>query len=916
MNKRYRLLLWSCTVFIAIAAMSFSACDLDSPVGWPSFTVAYNANGGSGSMVNSRHRHGEAQNLTTNAFTRTGHSFVGWARSPDGAIEFYDAQSVTNLTKTDGEIVTLYARWGAHSFTVVYLANGGDGTMEDSIFSYNNEDKNLRPNAFTHPDDVLFLGWARSPSGHVEFHDGESIRNLTAEDGEVIRLYARWGTGTFTVTFDLNGGSGTAPIDEVIEAGSSILLPGNDGFSKSGEYIFGGWNDSTDGTGTNFSAGTAFTPDSNITLYARWIKVEATTFTVAFNVNSGTGTVPTPETVAEGSSITLPDGGGFSRSGYIFSGWNIRNDGTGIDFSPGTTFTPDGNITLYARWISSIAVPGATLTARLAWLQLNAQSGGRYFIELTSNASIAPYTLYFSDRNNITVTLGGSGQQRSITPSANGSLLTVNSGVTLILDENITLQGRPVNNNAPLVQVNDGGILVMNAGARIAGNFNPIAANSGGGVRVNSGGTFNMQGGGLSSNSTNGDGGGVFNAGTFQISGGTIYGDDAPAAFRNIAGGHGWASLFNIGTAQRGTFNATGDFTPLGNLATTNVTIHAANGVLRQLAGVSFNANGGMGTTPAAQTVISGYAITLPDGSGFSRSGFTFAGWNTRADGTGTDFTAGAAFVPTGDITLYAIWVDLGESNVPGATLAAQLSWLQTNAQTGGRYHIVLTGDVSQAPHSLVFSGRSDIVVALVGGAAMRTLNLSSSGSMFTINSGVTLVLDNNVTIQGISGNNNHLIRINGGGTLVMNAGSRVTGNNNTASTSSFNDGGGVRVNPGSTFIMHSGTIDNNGCNWLGGGVDISGGGTFNMHGGEIFGNRASISGGGIRNSGTFRISGGTIYGNAAGLRIRNTALDGAALSTTGTAQRGTFNPAGVFSLLGTFGSTNNTIRVLNGVLQ
>ena len=70
-----------------------------------------------------------------------------------------------------------------------------------------------------------------------------------------------------------------------------------------------------------------------------------------------------------------------------------------------------------------------------------------------------------------------------------------------------------------------------------------------------------MRGGMVLDNTAGGNGGGVFNADTFRISDGIIFGDDAPAPLANIAGGFGWMSLFNqnLGTLVRGMFNMHGD---------------------------------------------------------------------------------------------------------------------------------------------------------------------------------------------------------------------------------------------------------------------------------------------------------------------------------------------------------------------
>lgn len=67
---------------------------------------------------------------------------------------------------------------------------------------------------------------------------------------------------------------------------------------------------------------------------------------------------------------------------------------------------------------------------------------------------------------------------------------------------------------------------------------------------------------------------------------------------------------------------------------------------------VTFNSNGGAGTL-AAQTASSSTALTA---NAFSKAGFTFNGWNTAADGTGTAYAEGASYAFTADATLYAQW--------------------------------------------------------------------------------------------------------------------------------------------------------------------------------------------------------------------------------------------------------------------
>ena len=213
-------------------------------------------------------------------------------------------------------------------------------------------------------------------------------------------------------------------------------------------------------------------------------------------------------------------------------------------------------------------VPGANLSAQLAWLRSNAQSGGDYLIVLMQNETVATQDLSFSGRNNVTVAITGG----SINLSSSGNLFRVGSGVTLVLS-GVTLNGRAGNNRA-LVEINSGGSLIMGPGSRVTGNTNNETSSSieGGGIRINRGGTFTMNGGEISGN-RGCCGGAIHNAGTFRLVNGTISGTAQ----------HSGAALFNASgsTAQRGTFNAAGNFVSSGNLSTTGSALRAENGILR-----------------------------------------------------------------------------------------------------------------------------------------------------------------------------------------------------------------------------------------------------------------------------------------------------------------------------------------------
>ena len=83
------------------------------------YTVAFDANGGSGTMAAQTFTHDVAQGLSLNAFTRKHYKFTGWATSPNGTVVYSDGQSITVTANA-----TLYAAW-ARDIRTLWPKSGG-----------------------------------------------------------------------------------------------------------------------------------------------------------------------------------------------------------------------------------------------------------------------------------------------------------------------------------------------------------------------------------------------------------------------------------------------------------------------------------------------------------------------------------------------------------------------------------------------------------------------------------------------------------------------------------------------------------------------------------------------------------------------------------------------------------------------
>jgi uncharacterized repeat protein (TIGR02543 family) len=116
--------------------------------------------------------------------------------------------------------------------------------------------------------------------------------------------------------------------------------------TRTGGYVFAGWNTAADGTGAAFEAATPVT--ANLIVYAQW--VVSYSYTVTFNSNDGTTAAnPPTKTVLEPATTvgTLPVPP--EKTGYIFGGWNTNvSEAYGMPFTATTPVT--ANLIVYAQW--------------------------------------------------------------------------------------------------------------------------------------------------------------------------------------------------------------------------------------------------------------------------------------------------------------------------------------------------------------------------------------------------------------------------------------------------------------------------------------------------------------------------------------------------------------------------------------
>ncbi|MBQ6277690.1 MAG: InlB B-repeat-containing protein [Bacteroidales bacterium] len=162
------------------------------------YTVTFNANGGTGTMTAQTFTEGEAQALTRNAFTYDGYTFTGWNTVQGGSGASYtDGQTITVTAD-----MTLYAHWTSNgtnptpsptpgptpgnTVTVTFNANGGTGEMAPQTFTIGTAQA-LSANTFT-KENNWFSGWNTAIDGQgTAYTDSQEI--ITTEN---MTLYAQW----------------------------------------------------------------------------------------------------------------------------------------------------------------------------------------------------------------------------------------------------------------------------------------------------------------------------------------------------------------------------------------------------------------------------------------------------------------------------------------------------------------------------------------------------------------------------------------------------------------------------------------------------------------------------------------------------------------------------------------------------
>ena len=293
---------------------------------------------------------------------KTNRTFYGWSANTDAndrdvpVGDTMDRNTLNANARTEivmpARAKTVYALWAINP-TLSYNVNApagsnAPGTPASQTVPYNTAAADKSGWAAGDTGKIpgyRFDGWYTAPNG------GNKYDFNTPLTGNVT-VYAHWIGNGYTVRFAGNGATGGNTPDQAFQYNIGQNLHRN-GFVRDG-YTFTGWkradNQQAYGDGqwvTNLTT----QPDGIVTMVAQWSANEAH---IRYNPNppagKTTGGQGTPNWDGHTGDTPTIGQNGWTIDGYTFAGWATSPDGSGARYAPGARWTANGTLTLYAQW--------------------------------------------------------------------------------------------------------------------------------------------------------------------------------------------------------------------------------------------------------------------------------------------------------------------------------------------------------------------------------------------------------------------------------------------------------------------------------------------------------------------------------------------------------------------------------------
>ena len=562
-------------------------------------------------------------------------------------------------------------------------------------------------------------------------------------------------------------------------------------------YTFAGWYTEPDGGGTKVDESTVLTNTNNHTLYAKWNKMVK----VSFDVSGGNYNVVSTFTDVKESTYTVPHTGTYKLETWGAEG-GATIDGTGGGYGGYST----GTISLNSGDILYVNVGGQgsrTSSGTLENIAGGYNGGGLAIGQACCNRS-------FGSGGGATHIATKSGLLSSLSSNLSDILIVSGGGGGAYYGENVGTYG---------LRGGSGGGYIGNSGAESTVADNQWCAGlggtqtAGGAISTNCSKSSDVSGGTITGSFGQGGGNNFATAG----GGGGFYGGSRSGHIAPGGGGSGYIGNSRLSNKYMYCYYcSTSDDANTKTYSTTNISGNPVSNYVKSGDGAAR-----ITMTSVIQIIQQGQKYgTLPTPT---KSGYTFGGWYTGTNGTGTKITSDTVLTNTSDHTLYAKW-----------TIKVYTITFNKNGGTGGTDSTTITHGTKQGSYP-------DITLPTMSGYKFIGYYDAASGGTQYYNSTGQSVRDwdktSNTTLYA-----------------HWEASARVPSFTYTGSSQIVDDNDNIISNP-STYIgnwkirfLTSGTLTFSNSTGLGSGIDIFvvGGGGTGARGGEyIMQSRGGGGGGG-----------------------------------------------------------------------
>ena len=365
------------------------------------YTISYNANGGSGTMASTTATYGSTTTISANTFTKSGYSFAGWTTNSDGSDDGYGWTNWSGTWKyvngqygISGGKLVLYARWSANTYTIKYDANGGTGAPANQSFVYNSGAKisTTKPTKTGY----TFVNWKY---GDITFDPGDAVPTGWGD----FTLQAQWtvnsyyydvnpdsGIASFDISGAVNSGTGLTDYYTQNPYGQEITITNVK--AKTG-YTYTGYTLSGSLTALSGSTNTTIKTKLGAGSGAIALNSKINSYTVTYDKNGGASVSKASASVNYNSAIDLTPTA--SKNGYEFIGWNTNKNATTAlsSLKMGTS-----NVTLYAIYKKIVTIPTNALCTNPTYNGSSQQltsvtSGDGYTLSGYSGTNAGSYTV-------------------------------------------------------------------------------------------------------------------------------------------------------------------------------------------------------------------------------------------------------------------------------------------------------------------------------------------------------------------------------------------------------------------------------------------------------------------------------------------------------------------------------------------